>query len=179
MPFASRRSLRPLALGLAVTGLVVAGTAGAYFLRSRRDVTTSSEKAWRAYHEARENDLKMYEREAISGYAAALQEDPHFVMATLRLADKMRGRDPERAKSLLASAARYRDEITRARDSSCSGSTRSAGAGATWRSSASSSTSTSSASRTIRRATGSARATLSMVRRAPRTPSRSTSASSP
>jgi len=33
-------------------------------------------------------------------------------MATLRLADKMRGRDPDRAKSLLASAARYRDEIT-------------------------------------------------------------------
>ena len=90
----------------------MAGTAGAYFLRARRDVTTTSEKAWRAYREAAENDLKMYEREAISGYAAALQEDPHFVMATLRLADKMRGRDPDRAKSLLASATRYRDEIT-------------------------------------------------------------------
>jgi tetratricopeptide (TPR) repeat protein len=108
----SRRSLRSLLLTLAVTGLAVAGTAGAYFMRARRDVTTTSEKAWRAYHEAAENDLKMYEREAISGYAAALQEDPHFVMATLRLAEKMRGRDPERAKSLLASAARNRDEIT-------------------------------------------------------------------
>ena len=108
----SRRSLRPLLLTLAVTGLAVAGTAGAFFMRSRRDVTTTSEKAWRAYHEAAENDLKMYEREAISGYAAALQEDPHFVMATLRLADHMRGRDPDRAKSLLASAARHRDEIT-------------------------------------------------------------------
>lgn len=108
----SRRSLRPLLLTLAVTGLAVAGTAGAFFMRARRDVTTSSEKAWRAYHEAAENDLKMYEREAISGYAAALQEDPHFVMATLRLADHMRGRDPDRAKSLLASAARHRDEIT-------------------------------------------------------------------
>ncbi len=81
-------------------------------MRARRDVTTTSEKAWKAYHEAAENDLKLYEREAISGYAAALQEDPHFVMATLRLADKMRGRDPARAKSLLASAARSRDEIT-------------------------------------------------------------------
>ncbi|MDL2719085.1 MAG: tetratricopeptide repeat protein [Acidobacteriota bacterium] len=108
----SRRSLRRFFLVVAVAGLAVAGTAGAYFLRARRDVTTTSEKAWRAYHEAAENDLKMYEREAISGYAAALQEDPHFVMATLRLADKMRGRDPDRAKSLLASAARYRDEIS-------------------------------------------------------------------
>jgi tetratricopeptide (TPR) repeat protein len=112
MPFASSRSLRPLALALAVTGLVAAGTAAAFFLRSRRDVTTSSEQARKAYNEARENDLKMYEREAISGYAAALQYDPHFVMATLRLADKIRARDPERAKSLLASAARSRDEIT-------------------------------------------------------------------
>ena len=112
MPFASRRSLRPLALGLAVTGLVAAGTAAAFFLRSRRDVTTSSEEARKAYNEGRENDLRMYEREAISGYATALQYDPHFVMATLRLAGHIRGRDPERAKSLLASAARSRDQIT-------------------------------------------------------------------
>ncbi len=108
----SPRSLRPLFLTLAVAGLAVAGTAGAFFMRARRDVTTTSEKARKAYHEASENDLKLYERDAISGYAAALQEDPHFVMATLRLADKIRGRDPERAKSLLTSAARYRDEIT-------------------------------------------------------------------
>ncbi|MFI5198063.1 MAG: tetratricopeptide repeat protein [Thermoanaerobaculia bacterium] len=108
----SRRSLRPLVIALAVTGLAVAGTAAAFFLRSRREVTTSSEQALKAYNEARENDLKMYEREAISGYATALQYDPHFVMATLRLADKIRARDPERAKSLLASAARSRDEIT-------------------------------------------------------------------
>ncbi len=112
MPFASPRSLRPLALTLVVTGLAVAGTAAAFFLRSRRDVTTSSEQARKAYNEARENDIKLYEREAISGYAKALQYDPHFVMATLRLADKIRSRDPERAKSLLASAARSREELT-------------------------------------------------------------------
>lgn len=112
MPLASRRSLRPVALALAVTGLAVAGTAAAFFLRSRRDVTTSSEEARKAYNEARENDLKMYDREAVSGYATALQYDPHFAMATLRLADKIRGRDPERAKSLLASAARSRNELT-------------------------------------------------------------------
>ena len=111
MPFAFR-SLRPLTLVLVVTGLAAAWTAAAFFLRGRHDVTTSSEQARKAYNEARDNDLKMYEREAISGYAAALQYDPHFVMATLRLADKIRGRDPARAKSLLASAARSRDEIT-------------------------------------------------------------------
>jgi len=112
MPFGSRRSLRPLTLALVAAGLAVAGTAAAFFLKSRHDVTTSSEQARKAYNEARENDLKMYEREAVSGYATALQHDPHFVMATLRLADKIRGRDPARAKSLLASAARSRDEIT-------------------------------------------------------------------
>jgi tetratricopeptide (TPR) repeat protein len=112
MPFASRRSLRPLILTLVAVGFVAAGTATAFFLRSRRDVTTSSEQARKAYNEARENDLKMYDREAISGYATALQYDPHFAMATLRLADKIRGRDPERAKSLLASAARSREDLT-------------------------------------------------------------------
>src|ERR1035438_1164550 len=111
MPFSFRRFLRPLTLALMATGVGPAGTATAFFLRSRRDVTTSSEEARKAYNEARENDLKMYEREAISGYATALQYDPHFVMATLRLAGKIRGRDPDRANSLLASAARSREEI--------------------------------------------------------------------
>jgi tetratricopeptide (TPR) repeat protein len=106
------RRVRVLPLVLALTGLAVAGTALALRLRANRDVTTSSEQAYRAYRAGVENDLKMYEREAMSLYAEALRYDPHFVMATLRLADKMRGRDPERAASLLASAARYRDDLT-------------------------------------------------------------------
>ena len=106
------RRIRVLPLVLALTGLAVAGTAVAFRLRANRDVTTSSEQAYRAYHAGIENDLKMYEREAMSSYAEALRYDPHFVMATLRLADKMRGRDPGRAASLLASAGRYRDELT-------------------------------------------------------------------
>ena len=59
-------------LGVIVTLMFLAAFTW-FFLKSRRDVTTSSEKAWKAYNEARENDLKMYEREAISGYAAALR----------------------------------------------------------------------------------------------------------
>ncbi|MEO8053505.1 MAG: tetratricopeptide repeat protein [Acidobacteriota bacterium] len=106
------RRIRALPLVLALTGLAIAGTAAAFRLRANRDVTTSSERAYRAYHAGVENDLKMYEREAMSSYAEALRYDPHFVMATLRLADKMRGRDPERAASLLASAGRYRDDLT-------------------------------------------------------------------
>ena len=90
-------------------------------LRANRDVTTSSEQAYRAYHAGVENDLKMYEREAMSAYAEALRYDPHFVMATLRLADKMRGRDPERAASLLASAGRATATTSRIARSSCSG----------------------------------------------------------
>ncbi len=106
------RRVRVLPLVLALAGLAAAGTAAAFRLRAQRDVTTSSEQAYKAYRAGVENDLKMYEREAMSSYAEALRYDPHFVMATLRLADKMRGRDPERAASLLASAARYRDDLT-------------------------------------------------------------------
>lgn len=108
----SRHRVRALPLALALAGLAVAGTAAAYRMRSQKDVTTTSEQAHRAYREGVENDLKMYEREAMSSYAEALRHDPHFAMATLRLADKMRGRDPERAKSLLASAARERESLT-------------------------------------------------------------------
>jgi tetratricopeptide (TPR) repeat protein len=107
----ARSRVRVLPLVLALAGLAVAG-AVAFRMRASRDVTTSSERAYRAYREGVENDLKMYEREAMSSYAEALRYDPHFVMATLRLADKMRSRDPERAASLLASAARYRDDLT-------------------------------------------------------------------
>jgi tetratricopeptide (TPR) repeat protein len=104
--------VRVFPLVLALAGLVAAGTAAAFLIRQSRDVTTTSEQARRLYAEGVENDLKMYEREAMSSYAEALRYDPHFVMATLRLADKMRARDPERAKSLLASAARERDSLT-------------------------------------------------------------------
>jgi tetratricopeptide (TPR) repeat protein len=103
---------RILAIVLGVVGVAVAGTAGGFYLRSRRDVTTSSEEAYRFYKLGRENDAKLYEKEATAAYAEALKHDSQFVMATLRLADKISERDPERAKSLVQAAARSRDQIT-------------------------------------------------------------------
>lgn len=103
---------RRLALASAVVALLAAGTAAAYFTLGHRDVTTSSKEAYRLYQKGLENEQKMYSREAVEAYAAALAHDPHFVMATLRLANALWGRDPERAKSLLQGAARYRDDVT-------------------------------------------------------------------
>lgn len=103
------KGLRYVALVL-VVGL--AGTAAAFYVRSRREVTTSSAEALKSYRLGRENEQKLYDREALAAYAEALRHDPHFVMATIRLAGFMRGRDPQRAKSLVESVSRHRDEIT-------------------------------------------------------------------
>ena len=144
----------PAPLALALAGLAV---------RRARPRRTSSGAAGTsrpprrrpgpAYNEARENDLKMYEREAISGYAEALQYDPHFVMATLRLADKMRGRDPERAKSLLASRGALARRAHAARAAHAPDLRGALGEARRRRRSGRSTTSTSAGSRTIPRAT--------------------------
>lgn len=97
----------------AVLGLLAFGGMGAaYLLRGRRDVTTTSAEAYRLYRLGRENELKLYRKEAISAYAGALEHDPHFVMATVRLADQLYGRDPDRARSLLQCAGRFVDDVT-------------------------------------------------------------------
>lgn len=98
-------------VGVAI-GLAAAGTAGAFLLRSRRDVTTSSEEAYRWYVKGRDNQLKLYEREAVQAYAEALKHDPHFVMATVRLAAYQGQRDPERARSLIEAAKKRLDDVT-------------------------------------------------------------------
>ncbi len=95
-----------------LVGLVAAGTAAAFLLRTGRDVTTSSAEAYRLYRLGVENERKMYPREAISAYAAALAQDPHFVMASLRLAALLSGRDPERARSLVTCATQRLDGLT-------------------------------------------------------------------
>ncbi|HQR44848.1 MAG TPA: tetratricopeptide repeat protein [Thermoanaerobaculia bacterium] len=92
-----RRRLLLAGLGLVLT----AGAAlGAYSVLTRREVTTSSAEALRFYRLGRENQLKLYNKEALTAYAEALKLDPHFVMATVRLAAMTRDRDPERARAL-------------------------------------------------------------------------------
>jgi tetratricopeptide (TPR) repeat protein len=98
---------------LGVVLLAAAGTAAAAFLfRGRREVTTSSSEALRYYRLGRENEQKLYHREALAAYAEALRHDPKFVMAAVHLARYLRERDVERAKSVISCAARFRNELT-------------------------------------------------------------------
>lgn len=104
--------VRRLVLSAVLGVLAVGGMGAAYLLRNHRDVTTSSSEAYRLYRLGRENELKLYEKEAITAYAGALQQDPHFVMATVRLASHLYGRDPERARSLLQCTSRFLDDVS-------------------------------------------------------------------
>lgn len=104
--------LRSLKVLVAVTLLLAGGAGAALAIRSRREVTTSSAEALRHYRLGRENELKMYEREAASSFAEALRYDPHFVMATIHLAGYLRQRDPARASSIVECVSRYRDDLT-------------------------------------------------------------------
>lgn len=108
----SKQALRRLVWVGLVLALAAAGTATAFLLRGRRDVTTSSEEAYRCYAAGRDNQLKLYEKEAIQSYAEALKHDPHFVMATVRLAAYQGMRDPERARSLIDAAKKRLDDVT-------------------------------------------------------------------
>jgi tetratricopeptide (TPR) repeat protein len=95
-------------------GLLTAGVAfGAYSLLGRRDVTTSSAEAYRLYKLGRENELKLYHKDALANYAEALAHDGHFVMATVRLAYLMRDRDPERAKALMDGIQPFVDSVSK------------------------------------------------------------------
>ncbi len=98
--------LKRTLLVAAVVLAVGAGTAVAVLARSGRDVTTSSDEAYRFYRKGLEDDGRLYRKDALSSYAKALELDPHFTMATLRLAVNISGRDRERARSLVQSAAR-------------------------------------------------------------------------
>lgn len=112
VPLVSKSRFKRLALIAAGTSLVLAGTATAFLVLNRREVTTSSAEAYRNYKLGRENELKMYEKEAMASYAEALRHDGNFVMATVRLADCMAKRDPERAKSMVERVKQYQDQIT-------------------------------------------------------------------
>jgi tetratricopeptide (TPR) repeat protein len=98
---------------LALGGLLTVGVAfGAYSFLGRREVTTSSAEAYRLYKLGRENELKLYYKDAVANYAEALSHDGHFVMATVRLAAYMRERDPERAKALMDGIESFRESVS-------------------------------------------------------------------
>lgn len=88
-----------------------AGTAVAVFARGGREVTTGSEEAYRLYLRGREDERRLYHKDALGSYARALELDPHLTMATIRLAGIVAGRDRERAKSLVECALRSRGAL--------------------------------------------------------------------
>ncbi len=109
----ARIPLRRAAL-LALGGLLTAGVAlGAYSYLGRREVTTSSAEAYRLYKVGRENELKMYYKDAVANYAEALSHDGHFVMATVRLAAYLRERDPERARALMDGIESFKESVSK------------------------------------------------------------------
>lgn len=98
--------LRNSLLAAAALAVLGAGTAVAVLARGGREVTTTSSDAYDAYRKGREDERRLYSKDALASYARALELDPHFTMATLRLAGIVSGRDRERAKSLVQCAAR-------------------------------------------------------------------------
>ena len=89
--------------------LAAAGVAAALFLSNRRDITTSSDEAYRVYREAVENERRFYLKEAQAGFAKALELDPELAMAMAGLARY--APEKERALSLLRRADRLRSRL--------------------------------------------------------------------
>jgi len=104
----SVKSRRGIAL-IAVLFLLVAGGLMALYLTSRREVTTSSAAAYKAYQEGVQNDRRFYKKEAQVSFARALALDPNFAMAMLRLAALS---NQEQARSLVERAGRLRGRLT-------------------------------------------------------------------
>ena len=96
---------------MAAVFLLLVGAAGfaAVYARTHREVTTSSEKAYRAWQEAIENERRFYFKEARVGFARALELDPQFAMAMIGLA---RNSEPDQQILLVKRAARERDRLT-------------------------------------------------------------------
>jgi tetratricopeptide (TPR) repeat protein len=89
--------------------VAAAGVAAALYLSNRREVTTSSDEAYRVYREATENERRFYSKEARVGYARALELDPDFAMAMLGLA---RMSEREQGRSLVRRAERLKSRLT-------------------------------------------------------------------
>jgi tetratricopeptide (TPR) repeat protein len=102
------RKRRAISLLGLLLPLAAAGVAAALYLSNRREVTTSSDAAHRAYREAVENERRFYFKDARLGFAKALELDPDFVMAMLGLA---RFSEKEQALSLIHRAQRSKSRL--------------------------------------------------------------------
>jgi tetratricopeptide (TPR) repeat protein len=97
---------------LGVTFLAVAGVAAALLLTNQREVTTSSDAAYRVYREAVANERAFYVKDARLGFAKALELDPDFVMAMLGLARLSEGAgQKEQSLSLIHRAERLKNRV--------------------------------------------------------------------
>ena len=99
-----------LVIGAAAVLLLAAMAAvAAIYLGNRREVTTSSEAAYKAYQEAMENQSRFYLKDAREGFARALELDPLFAEAMLGLA---RLSDEDQGRALVRRAAKQREHLT-------------------------------------------------------------------
>ena len=103
----SAKSRRAVVL-VTVVFLLVAGGLAALYLSNRREVTTTSAAAYEAYQEGVANERRYYMKDAQVAYAKALELDPNFAMAMLRLA---RASNKEKAVSLIDRAVRLRGRL--------------------------------------------------------------------
>ena len=89
--------------------LAVGGAALALYLSGRRDVTTTSDQAYRLYRDAVENERRFYFKEAREGFARALELDPQFAEAMLGLARQTQG---DQGLALIQRAAKEKPHLT-------------------------------------------------------------------
>jgi tetratricopeptide (TPR) repeat protein len=94
---------------ISVLCLLAAAGAAALYLTNRRDVTTSSAAAYRAYEKGLENEHRYYKKDARVDFARAIELDPEFAEAILGLA---RQAEHEQALSLIERAWTLRDRLT-------------------------------------------------------------------
>ena len=66
--------------------LILVGASLIYALMDKRDVTTSSDKAYEAYRQGIELSYRLYNREALQQFEQAVKLDPNFAMAYARMA---------------------------------------------------------------------------------------------
>ena len=66
--------------------VVLAISSAIYALFDRRPVTTSSDKAYKAYEKGMDYSYKLYHKESLQEYERAINLDPQFAMAHLKAA---------------------------------------------------------------------------------------------